>query len=101
MVSAIWTGVPSKAMRRTGASYPNLVGIREREGLIDWVAPPGGQAFLPRWCASAGGGAAGVGKATTQCVVTSYILILIADFFLTMALNMIHQELKYDWMKGG
>ncbi len=47
------------------------------------------------------GGAAGVGKATTQSVVTSYILILMADFFLTMALNMIHQELKYDWMKGG
>jgi phospholipid/cholesterol/gamma-HCH transport system permease protein len=46
------------------------------------------------------GGAAGVGKATTQSVVTSYILILVADFFLTMALNMIHQEMKYDWMKG-
>lgn len=46
------------------------------------------------------GGAAGVGKATTQCVVTSYILILLADFFLTMALNMLHQEMKYDWMKG-
>lgn len=37
------------------------------------------------------GGAAGVGKATTQSVVTSYISILFADFFLTMALNMIHQ----------
>lgn len=46
------------------------------------------------------GGAAGVGKATTQSVVTSYILILLADFFLTMALNMIHQEMKYDWMRG-
>lgn len=46
------------------------------------------------------GGAAGVGKATTQSVVTSYILILMADFFLTMALNMIHQEMKFDWMKG-
>jgi len=45
------------------------------------------------------GGAAGVGKATTQSVVTSYILILVSDFLLTMALNMIHQELKYDWMK--
>lgn len=45
------------------------------------------------------GGAAGVGKATTQSVVTSYVLILVSDFFLTMALNMIHQELKYDWMK--
>lgn len=46
------------------------------------------------------GGAAGVGKATTQSVVTSYILILLSDFFLTMALNMIHQEMKFDWMKG-
>lgn len=36
------------------------------------------------------GGAAGVGEATTQSVVTSYILILLADFFLTMALNMFH-----------
>lgn len=46
------------------------------------------------------GGAAGVGKATTQSVVTSYILILIADFFLTMALNMIHQQMRYHWMRG-
>jgi phospholipid/cholesterol/gamma-HCH transport system permease protein len=46
------------------------------------------------------GGAAGVGKSTTQSVVTSYILILVADFFLTMALNMIYQEMKYDWMKN-
>lgn len=46
------------------------------------------------------GGAAGVGKSTTQSVVTSYVLILVADFLLTMALNMIHQEMKYDWMKG-
>ncbi len=46
------------------------------------------------------GGAAGVGRATTQSVVTSYILILLADFFLTMGLNLIHQEMKYDWMKG-
>lgn len=46
------------------------------------------------------GGAAGVGRATTQSVVTSYILILISDFFLTMGLNMIHQILKYDhWTK--
>jgi phospholipid/cholesterol/gamma-HCH transport system permease protein len=35
------------------------------------------------------GGAAGVGQATTQCVVTSYVLILVADFFLTMAINII------------
>ncbi|HSX10919.1 MAG TPA: ABC transporter permease [Chlamydiales bacterium] len=46
------------------------------------------------------GGAAGVGKATTQSVVTSYILILLSDFFLTMGLNMIHQQMKYDWMRG-
>ena len=46
------------------------------------------------------GGAAGVGKATTQSVVTSYILILLSDFFLTMALNMIHQEMRYDWMRN-
>lgn len=46
------------------------------------------------------GGAAGVGKATTQSVVTSYILILLADFFLTLALNMIHKAMKYDWMRG-
>lgn len=46
------------------------------------------------------GGAAGVGKATTQSVVTSYVLILVSDFLLTMALNMIHQELKYGWMKN-
>ncbi|HSX25389.1 MAG TPA: ABC transporter permease [Chlamydiales bacterium] len=46
------------------------------------------------------GGAAGVGRATTQSVVTSYILIIVADFLLTMALNMIHQELKYGWMKA-
>lgn len=41
------------------------------------------------------GGAAGVGKATTQSVVTSYVLILLSDFFVTMALNMIHQKLRY------
>jgi phospholipid/cholesterol/gamma-HCH transport system permease protein len=40
------------------------------------------------------GGAAGVGRATTQSVVTSYVLILLSDFFLTLALNMLHQEMK-------
>lgn len=45
------------------------------------------------------GGAAGVGKATTQSVVTSYILILVSDFLLTMALNMINQKMKYSWMQ--
>lgn len=47
----------------------------------------------------ASGGAAGVGKATTQSVVTSYILILLSDFLLTMGLNMINQKLKYSWMQ--
>lgn len=47
------------------------------------------------------GGAAGVGKATTESVVTSYILILVSDFFLTLVLNMVHQQLKMGWMKGG
>jgi len=42
------------------------------------------------------GGAAGVGKATTQSVVTSYVLILIWDFLLTMALNTIHTEFTLD-----
>jgi len=46
------------------------------------------------------GGAAGVGQATTQSVVTSYILILFSDFFLTLALNMIHQEMRYAWMRS-
>ena len=41
------------------------------------------------------GGAAGVGRSTTQSVVTSYILILISDFFLTMLLNMLHMKLKH------
>lgn len=42
------------------------------------------------------GGAAGVGKSTTQSVVTSYVLILLWDFLLTMALNSIHTELMVD-----
>ncbi len=46
------------------------------------------------------GGAAGVGQATTQSVVTSYILILFADFILTMLMNTLHQALRYGWMKG-
>lgn len=46
------------------------------------------------------GGAAGVGKSTTESVVASYVLILLSDFFLTMALNMIHQQMRYEWMKN-
>jgi phospholipid/cholesterol/gamma-HCH transport system permease protein len=40
------------------------------------------------------GGAAGVGRSTTQSVVTSYVLILVSDFLLTMLLNMIHMKLR-------
>ncbi len=43
------------------------------------------------------GGAAGVGISTTKSVVTSYVLILIWDFLLTMALNHIHAEISWDW----
>jgi phospholipid/cholesterol/gamma-HCH transport system permease protein len=45
---------------------------------------------------NAKGGAAGVGKATTESVVISYICILIADFLLTIALNSIYQEILFD-----
>ena len=72
------------------------------------ISPPGvikafvfGVLFVTVCCykgMKTSGGAAGVGRATTQSVVTSYILILVSDFFLTMVLNMIHQELKYVWM---
>nr|NGX33550.1 putative phospholipid ABC transporter permease protein MlaE [Candidatus Anoxychlamydiales bacterium] len=43
------------------------------------------------------GGAEGVGKATTNSVVISYISILISDFLITLALNAIHLKIKYDW----
>jgi len=46
------------------------------------------------------GGAAGVGKATTQSVVTSYVLILIFDLLLTMGLNMIYKQIKMGWFFG-
>jgi phospholipid/cholesterol/gamma-HCH transport system permease protein len=46
------------------------------------------------------GGAAGVGKATTQSVVTSYVLILVFDLLLTMALNMIYKQIKMGWFIG-
>lgn len=42
------------------------------------------------------GGAAGVGKATTNSVVISYVLILVWDFLLTIALNTIHEEFTID-----
>jgi phospholipid/cholesterol/gamma-HCH transport system permease protein len=43
----------------------------------------------------ASGGAAGVGKATTQSVVTSYLLILVSDFFITILLNTINIKMKH------
>ncbi len=45
-----------------------------------------------------GGGAAGVGKATTSAVVITYCAILLCNFFLTMALNILHDTLArpYD-----
>ena len=36
-----------------------------------------------------GGGAEGVGKATTNSVVTSTILVIVIDFMLTFAFSMI------------
>jgi phospholipid/cholesterol/gamma-HCH transport system permease protein len=38
------------------------------------------------------GGAAGVGKATTSCVVITYCCILLGNFFLTMALNILRES---------
>jgi len=43
------------------------------------------------------GGAEGVGKATTNSVVISYVSILISDFLITIALNAYHLKFKYDW----
>lgn len=43
------------------------------------------------------GGAAGVGKATTNSVVISYITILISDFLITIALNTLYQQLFANW----
>jgi phospholipid/cholesterol/gamma-HCH transport system permease protein len=39
------------------------------------------------------GGAAGVGRATTNSVVITYVAILITNFFLTVALNVLHDVL--------
>lgn len=44
------------------------------------------------------GGAAGVGRSITGSVVISYVVILVSDFLLTIALNTIHQEITIDWM---
>jgi phospholipid/cholesterol/gamma-HCH transport system permease protein len=45
------------------------------------------------------GGAAGVGAATTQSVVTSYVLILLFDLLLTMSLNMLYKALRIAWLR--
>ncbi len=42
------------------------------------------------------GGAEGVGRSTTSCVVISYCCILLCNFFLTVALNHIHEE--FPWL---
>ncbi len=39
------------------------------------------------------GGAAGVGRATTSCVVITYVCILCVNFLLTMLLNIFHSQL--------
>lgn len=39
------------------------------------------------------GGAAGVGKNTTSAVVITYCAILLSNFFLTIALNVLHEKL--------
>ncbi|MEN9343474.1 MAG: hypothetical protein RLZZ453_261 [Chlamydiota bacterium] len=40
------------------------------------------------------GGAAGVGKTTTNAVVVIYCTILLSNFFLTMALNILHEQIN-------
>jgi phospholipid/cholesterol/gamma-HCH transport system permease protein len=42
------------------------------------------------------GGAAGVGQTTTSAVVVTYCVILFSNFFLTMALNVLHEKL-FGW----
>jgi phospholipid/cholesterol/gamma-HCH transport system permease protein len=44
------------------------------------------------------GGAAGVGRATTNSVVICYSIILVVNFFLTLALNLIHTSLYGEAM---
>jgi phospholipid/cholesterol/gamma-HCH transport system permease protein len=39
------------------------------------------------------GGAAGVGKSTTNSVVITYVAVLLTNFFLTLALNALHETL--------
>lgn len=40
------------------------------------------------------GGAAGVGRSTTSAVVTCYVVILFMNFFLTLGLNVLHEEIS-------
>lgn len=40
------------------------------------------------------GGAAGVGRATTSSVVITYCAILLTNFFLTLALNILHESIS-------
>ncbi len=40
------------------------------------------------------GGAAGVGRTTTSAVVITYCAILLTNFFLTMALNVLHDQIS-------
>ena len=44
------------------------------------------------------GGAEGVGRATTNSVVITYVSILITDFFLTLGLNSLYMKMKFDWL---
>jgi phospholipid/cholesterol/gamma-HCH transport system permease protein len=41
------------------------------------------------------GGAAGVGRSTTNSVVIAYCCILLSNFFLTMGLNILHDKLSW------
>lgn len=43
------------------------------------------------------GGAAGVGKSTTNSVVITYCCILFVNFFLTIGLNILHEQLSGLW----
>jgi phospholipid/cholesterol/gamma-HCH transport system permease protein len=46
------------------------------------------------------GGTAGVGRATTQAVVTASIAVLISDFFLTKLLLLVPAETALQWLAG-
>lgn len=43
------------------------------------------------------GGAAGVGRSTTNSVVITYCCILFTNFFLTVGLNILHKQLTGTW----